>query len=110
MLNDPAAVPVGEGTIGFFYGKLDPQIPPGDPDTSDTAYAGLGDGLAAVNHVEIAYAGGRTVPVSAQLANTHVWFNVNEGPVAAAPEPETYAPMLAGLGVLGALARRRKPA
>jgi len=30
------------------------------------------------------------------------------GPVAAIPEPETYAMMLAGLGLLGAVSRRRK--
>jgi hypothetical protein len=31
-------------------------------------------------------------------------------PMAPVPEPETYGMMLAGLGVLGFLARRRKPA
>lgn len=31
------------------------------------------------------------------------------GNVAAVPEPETYAMMLAGLGMIGAIARRRKP-
>jgi hypothetical protein len=30
--------------------------------------------------------------------------------VAAVPEPETYAMLLAGLGVIGAIARRRKAA
>jgi hypothetical protein len=29
-------------------------------------------------------------------------------PVAAVPEPETYAMLLAGLGLMGAIARRRK--
>jgi hypothetical protein len=30
------------------------------------------------------------------------------GPIAAVPEPETYAMMLAGLGALGFVGRRRK--
>ena len=114
VLNDPTAVPVGEGTIGFFYGTIDPS--PGGNGTVDSravSFAGLGDGLAAINPGETAYAGGGTLPVSAQLTNTHVWFNVNSGtpdPVAAVPEPETYALMLAGLGGLGVVARRRKRA
>lgn len=36
------------------------------------------------------------------------WYGFNVGMTAAVPEPETYALMLAGLGVIGALARRRR--
>ena len=35
-------------------------------------------------------------------------FNVGSASVSAVPEPETYAMMLAGLGLIGAIARRRK--
>jgi hypothetical protein len=44
--------------------------------------------------------------VGAQMAG----FNVNElqGPIALVPEPRTYALMLAGLGAIGAVARRRR--
>ena len=35
-------------------------------------------------------------------------FNVGSASVSAVPEPETYAMMLAGLGFMGAIARRRK--
>ncbi|MEO7107014.1 MAG: PEP-CTERM sorting domain-containing protein [Rhodoferax sp.] len=35
-------------------------------------------------------------------------FNVGSASVSAVPEPETYAMMLAGLGLMGAIARRRK--
>jgi hypothetical protein len=36
------------------------------------------------------------------------WYGYNVGMTAAVPEPETYALLLAGLGVVGALARRRR--
>lgn len=36
------------------------------------------------------------------------WYGYNVGMTAAVPEPETYALMLAGLGVIGLLARRRR--
>jgi len=36
------------------------------------------------------------------------WYGFNVGMTAAVPEPETYALLLAGLGVIGALSRRRR--
>lgn len=42
---------------------------------------------------------------SARLAQTSTYFDVVMVPV---PEPETYAMLLAGLGLMGAIARRRK--
>lgn len=44
--------------------------------------------------------------VSAQ--NNPVWPTVNDLTLAAVPEPETYALLLSGLGIVGFLARRRR--
>jgi hypothetical protein len=44
-----------------------------------------------------------------QVASHDVFYNVNLSPVVAAvPEPESYAMLLAGLGLVGAIVRRRK--
>ncbi|WP_343635340.1 PEP-CTERM sorting domain-containing protein [Roseateles sp.] len=75
--------------------------------TSFTATTGF---VAGVNTLEfvvnnIATAGGNFTGVRAEFLNT----NVNKSVVLpAVPEPKTYALMLAGLGALGFLARRRR--
>lgn len=55
-----------------------------------------------------------TLSVSGDMGNfqnNYYYGNVSvPTPVASVPEPETYAMLLAGLGVIGAIARRRKAA
>lgn len=55
------------------------------------------------------YAGGR-VYVGAGYGNQPNWDLVFRTSVAAVPEPETYGMLLAGFGLIGLLARRRKTA
>ena len=53
------------------------------------------------------YDGAQSVSDYAQSNEFYAWA-VHPGDVAAVPEPEVYAMLLAGLGVLGVVARRRK--
>jgi PEP-CTERM motif len=67
--------------------------PSGTPAFLASGYAGLVD----------------EVIVSSVGQGSYVMDDFTFGSVAAVPEPETYALMLAGLGVLGFVARRRQP-
>jgi hypothetical protein len=97
------AIPAGEGAIGFFYKNM-PWIA---TDTSVTAAVGFGNGSGSFEALE----GSNTGTINAALANHYIWFDQNlvvVPPVDAVPEPETYALMLAGLGVMVGVARRRR--
>lgn len=106
VLNDPNNIPVGEGSIGFFYGSM------GSGSDGHQVTAGFGDGLAAINPGEISVASGYSHDVSQQVNDTHIWFNVNNGtPVEAppVPEPSTFLLLGAGLaGIAGYRLRRKK--
>jgi hypothetical protein len=96
-------VPVGEGSIGFFYKSM----PWEQTDTSTTGAVGFGDGAG---NSEV-LAGSNIAGLHQVVQDHYIWFDQNLTPVPpvdAIPEPETYALMLAGLGVLAAVARRRK--
>ncbi len=103
VLNDPTAVPVGEGVIGFFYGNMSAGT------DAHNATAGFGDGSSAINPGEVSYASGTSQDVSAALSGTSVWFDVNAGGVPSViPEPGSIALMLAGLGLTAAALRRKR--
>ena len=73
--------------------------------------------LAAGNHTLTLYgiegccSGNQQIQFSAPGSTAFKSFSSTDGlAVAAVPEPETYAMLVAGLGVMGAVARRRKAA
>jgi hypothetical protein len=74
-------------------------------------FSGVAIGLkAGSNTINFGYTPvGAFNGVSGQSMNDESW-QVSKAIVTAVPEPETYAMLLAGLGVMGAIARRRKQA
>jgi hypothetical protein len=98
-------IPVGEGSIGFFYGDMPWEI----TNTSTTAAVGFGDGAGQGEVLQ----GSNTSGLNRVVANHHIWFDQNLVPVepepeTVTPEPGTYALLLTGLSVLGVVARRRR--
>ncbi len=97
-------VKAGSNNIGFNFGDLSGQL------MMNTAGAPIGagnvwqqyTGLVELDGTETLqfYAFGKSDGYGGSLDNVSV--------TAAIPEPESYAMMLAGLGLMGAIARRRK--
>jgi MYXO-CTERM domain-containing protein len=95
------AIPVGEGTIGFFYKQMGWDV----ADTSATAAVGFGNGAGNSEVLQ----GSNTPGMAAVLNDEHVWFDQRLAPVpdpSRLPEPTSLA--LAGLGLAALLRRRGK--
>ena len=106
------ATPTGEGQIGFFYGDM--QWETGDASGGSGGFGGtpaavgFGDGQS---NGEV-LAGSIQNGISGIVNDTSIWFDVNDQgiPTPTIPEPTNVALMLAGLGLLGTVARRRNKA
>jgi hypothetical protein len=77
-------------------------------------YFDVSKNLAVGNHtltifgIEHCCSGNQQTQFKAAGSSAFVSFSNTDGLVAAVPEPETYAMLLAGLGLIGAAVRRRK--
>lgn len=93
------AVPVGEGSIGFFYQTMGWDA----TDTNTVAAAGFGDALGNSKVIQGSLAPG----LNAVVANRYIWFDPNLNVVSnGVPEPSALALLALGLFVF-AVRRQR---
>lgn len=111
VLNNPSAIPAGEGAIGFFYGTMQWEVggASGGTDglcagtsfldgTCTPAAVGFGDGLGNAQILQ-----GSINPGIAGIVNDkYIWFDLQNGtPVPVSNSPEPGSLVLLATGILG---------
>lgn len=106
-----ALVSVGQGSVPISYtfnGAISSMSAAGNN------YWGVGTGSFVGNtftgneYNGVLQLSGAYTSLTITTAANEFWHGFNVGAVTAVPEPETYALLLAGLGLIGTIARRRK--
>ena len=107
-----ALVSVGQFAVPVSYG-FDSNVSVLSSGSNKWAYGGYsvaGNTFTGSEFNGVLQLQGSFTSMNIAVGQPEFWhgFNVGSASVSAVPEPETYAMMLAGLGLMGAIARRRK--
>lgn len=105
-----ALVSVGQPTVAVSYtfsGTVASASAAGSNYWGPGTGSLVGNTFTGMEYNGVLQLSGSYTALTITTATDEYWHGFNVG-VAAVPEPETYAMLLAGLGVLGAIGRRRK--
>lgn len=121
VLNNPNAIPAGEGAIGFFYGTMQWEVggASGGTDglcagtsfqagTCTPAAVGFGDGLGNAQILQ----GSINPGIAGVVNDKYIWFDLQNGtPVPVSNSPEPGSVLLLATGILGSflVAQRVRP-
>jgi PEP-CTERM motif len=106
-----ALVSVGQGNVPVTY-TFDGNVSVLSSGSNYWGYSGYstsGNSFTGYEFNGVLQIEGTFSTMNVAIGQPEYWhgFNVGSASVSAVPEPETYALMLAGLGLIGSIARRR---
>ena len=93
--------PIGWNTVSFYHGSTLLGTYDGTLVSSNNLWTSTG-------YFNVSTGNGPTITSISFSANQNAFETDNHSFTTAVPEPETYAMMMAGLGLIGVVARRRK--
>ncbi len=107
-----ALVSVGQGgvPVTYTFGSNVSVLSSGSNYWGYSGYTVAGNAFTGKEFNGVLQLQGSFTSMNIAVDQAEYWhgFNVGSAAVSAVPEPESYALMLAGLGLMGAIARRRK--